>query len=84
MKYIIDVGMDNAAFSERPEYELGRILEDIAEKLITGGIYEGGLRDTNGNTVGSTRLEGEAVELQDGTWYDEADLHREGRWHERA
>ena len=64
MKYIIEVTMDNAAFTERPEYELGRILEYIAECLVTGGIYEGSLRDVNGNTVGQARLESDPFDVE--------------------
>lgn len=64
MRYVIEVEMDNAAFAERPEYELGRIMEAWAEKLTVAGIPEGKLRDINGNTVGECRLERDPFDVE--------------------
>lgn len=50
----------NAAFEpERPGLEVARILRDVAERL-EDGHESGGIRDINGNKVGTFRLELEA------------------------
>lgn len=46
---------DNAAFDEHPETETARILHEIAEK-IENGIFNGNVRDLNGNTIGTFAL----------------------------
>jgi hypothetical protein len=67
MKLIVEVTMDNAAF-DSSGFELARVLsaaQDRTIELLTGtrtehfapGTYAE-LRDTNGNLVGSVRLEG--------------------------
>ena len=57
MKIQITIETDNAAFEEDPG-ELGRILGTVAAKAE--GLEPGesvNLRDINGNTVGTVRLE---------------------------
>ena len=51
MKFVINIECDNAAFAEDPEYEVSRILREVAKQVEDGfvTIY---LRDTNGNPVG--------------------------------
>lgn len=63
MKAIIEIDMDNAAFEDCANQELQRILEGVVEGLDEFGetFYQskGILRDTNGNTVGTFRVEGD-------------------------
>jgi len=42
---------DNAAFDDSPEYEVSRILKDIAEKVELGST-KGSVLDINGNDIG--------------------------------
>lgn len=57
MKYIIEIEMDNAAFEDE-DCELSRILRQIADTTEERNeLYEGKLRDINGNTCGETRIE---------------------------
>lgn len=56
MKATIIIRMDNAAFEEEPATEISRILRDLAERVELGSGYEN-LRDINGNTVGTFRIE---------------------------
>ena len=52
MSVIIEIETDNAAF-EGKNYELARILRELADKLVqNGNIDSMKLRDTNGNTCG--------------------------------
>ena len=56
MKFIIRIGMENAAFSEGNEgTELARILRKLADRIESAGeaprCFEN-IRDVNGNTVG--------------------------------
>lgn len=48
-RFKLEVRMDNAAFED--EYELGRILRDIANK-VDSDYKSGHAIDTNGNSVG--------------------------------
>lgn len=62
MKIQITIETDNAAFEDDPS-ELARILETVAAK--TEGLEPGekaNLRDINGNTVGTVRIEDEDAE----------------------
>ena len=55
MEANISVKMDNAAFSDDPNYELGRILKEVGEKLMRGRTQER-LYDYNGNFVGTLEI----------------------------
>ncbi len=51
----IHIECDNAAFDEDgagPSQEVARILHDLVNKILSGGIGDRSLRDINGNTVG--------------------------------
>jgi hypothetical protein len=59
MKLVVEINLDNAAFSDRPShFEVARILTDYANKLIEndGDGWQRGLKDINGNAVGFTKL----------------------------
>ena len=62
MKATLTIQMDNAAFGDTPELELGRIFRALADYLFDP-VLEGlaGIRlpvqDSNGNTVGSLTIE---------------------------
>ena len=57
MEANISVKMDNAAFVEdpNPNYELGRILKELGERLMRGRTQER-LYDYNGNFVGTLEI----------------------------
>lgn len=58
MRYVIEIRTDNAAFEPHPGEEVAEILGDLAYKARLEArsghsrLYEGSLRDANGNTVG--------------------------------
>jgi len=54
MEININIEMNNDAFTDSPEGELGRILKEMSRKLLNGrlGAIEGKVKDINGNTVG--------------------------------
>lgn len=60
--FTVELDCDNAAFADEDarEYEIGRILRDLAGTIEGGPRLDkdvgGGLRDENGNTVGSWSL----------------------------
>ena len=56
MKFKMEIKMDNAAFTEMPERELDRILQDVGQGIVDGVTY-GFCRDLNGNTVGTWEIE---------------------------
>lgn len=58
MDITITINTDNAAF-EGPycQHEVARILSELATKIKRNGIYDGNLRDGNGNTVGAIKAE---------------------------
>ena len=56
MKFTLNINMDNAAFSEYPEDELKRLLEEIAPRAGNGKL-EDTVFDINGNNVGSWDIE---------------------------
>lgn len=62
MKFTLEILMDNAAFGEDvggPGTEVAGILEEAAMSFNGSHFSEGdgqGLRDSNGNTVGSWRV----------------------------
>jgi len=56
MKLVVEMDLDNAAFTDNGTEEVSRILADIATRLpdpldYTGGAYS--LHDINGNHVGT-------------------------------
>lgn len=60
MLFKLEVRCDNAAFHDpAPNFELARILARVSHDL-DNGIERGGIRDENGNLVGSYSLEDEA------------------------
>lgn len=58
MKLSLDLNSNNAAFEDSGEFEVARILRDVADRIESGST-EGRLRDVNGNNVGSWFLEGD-------------------------
>lgn len=60
-RFTLTIDTDNDAFQPSPGPELARILRDAAARVEYGDVREPGdergLRDANGNTVGSMRLE---------------------------
>lgn len=60
MKATITINMDNESFGGLPEYELERILLDLAKKASHGimDFQEGrSIRDSNGNRVGTFTID---------------------------
>lgn len=54
----IKIDTDNDAFSEYPEQEVARILNELAEGIANGKIDDSTtIRDINGNTVGGLFLD---------------------------
>jgi len=63
MKAKIEINMDNAAFEDPTDGELGRILHDLADKIAYSiPNYSINLRDVNGNTVGVFKIIGNKKE----------------------
>jgi len=57
-KLVIELEVDNAAFEEVPEYEVARILQELANQIKYIGIGPAmPLHDINGNLVGFCREE---------------------------
>lgn len=62
MKLIIEIDMGNDAFVEDERLEVKRILVDYMFRIQAHrNIVECSLRDINGNTVGSVKIEGKLV-----------------------
>jgi len=57
MEFKLQFNMDNAAFEEDDAGEVGKILEKVADDFISG-LVSGGVRDSNGNTVGTWEIKG--------------------------
>lgn len=61
--FTVEIDCDNAAFQDEDarEYEIGRILRDLAGTIEAGPRLDkeigGPLRDENGNTVGSWSMD---------------------------
>jgi hypothetical protein len=55
-KITIVINTVNAAFEDMPEYEVVRILRELADKLETGRQPDY-ILDINGNNVGSIKYE---------------------------
>jgi len=57
MKFGMEIHLDNAAFQPEPAPELGRLIADVANRLINEpGLTQGNLYDANGNFVGGWRI----------------------------
>lgn len=60
--FIVSIGTDNSAFDDSPGIELARILRSLADcvdgaDVATVVAFDAfGLRDVNGNTVGSVAI----------------------------
>ena len=55
MEVNIHIECDNEAFDEDgagPDQEVARILHDLVNKILSGGLGDGAIKDINGNTVG--------------------------------
>ena len=52
----ITIRTGNAAFSDFPEHEIGRILRKLADRLERGSEPPGKLMDFNGNHVGEVTI----------------------------
>jgi hypothetical protein len=67
MTATIKINMDNAAFEGDPGAELGRILDELANRLFGPDLEPAAeeyiLRDVNGNRVGELRITG-GLEVQ--------------------
>jgi hypothetical protein len=59
MKLTIEINMDNAAFDENPEWEVGRILNKIISCLDNRSLSDlsEALYDMNGNKIGFAETE---------------------------
>ena len=55
MKFELNINMDNAAFTEFPESELERCLDDVSRKVVNGETYSS-VMDINGNNVGKWEI----------------------------
>ena len=58
MRFTLKIESDNAAMVDAPQAEVSRILGEVA-RLVYEGASAGRVRDSNGNTVGSFKLETE-------------------------
>jgi hypothetical protein len=59
-KFTVEIDCGNAAFYEVDrEYEVARILRELANSLESGRIGRAYLHDNNGNRVGTANFEGE-------------------------
>lgn len=58
MRFTLKIESDNAAMVDAPQAEVSRILEEVS-RLVYEGASAGKVRDSNGNTVGSFKLETE-------------------------
>jgi hypothetical protein len=57
MKFKLEIELDNAAFDNDPMSEVQRLLLIAAARLELGETAWNGLRDVNGNLVGSYKTE---------------------------
>ena len=57
MKFKLEIDCSNAAFEEEPEYEVARILRELADKLEADGSLAHPVFDFNGNRVGRSTVE---------------------------
>lgn len=57
MRFTVKIDCDNSAFGETPEYEVARLLRDLAEHVVNGTTAKR-LYDSNGNEVGEAKFTG--------------------------
>jgi hypothetical protein len=67
VEFTLKINMDNAAFEDRPAGELAKCLNKVVDQLPTWAsgftrmhgepFYEGKIKDSNGNTVGSWQID---------------------------
>ena len=57
MKIIIEFNTDNSAFTEAFEYQVNKILEDVKISITADNLSGKTIRDFNGNTIGSFKVE---------------------------
>lgn len=63
MELKIEINLDNAAFEDAPHTETRRMLARVAEDICDaqawhlGAIEAGSIRDIDGNTVGTWKVE---------------------------
>jgi hypothetical protein len=59
MRLVIEMETEGAAFEGCPEDETARILREYADRIERNGFngFQDLLRDVNGNTVGTARVE---------------------------
>lgn len=55
-KLTIEINLDNAAFEEG-QYEIARILQQLADTAENGSLRTTSLRDINGNKVGHVQID---------------------------
>jgi hypothetical protein len=55
----ITLNTDNEAFETHAEYEVARILRELADRIESGDIDDDGasIHDVNGNTIGQLTVE---------------------------
>jgi len=59
MRAVIEIEMDGAAFADDPGEELSNILHALSQRVFHAALDESfPLRDTNGNSVGTFKVEG--------------------------
>ena len=61
MRFTLTIDLDNAAFDDAPMTELARILRRLAARAERGEDVTGALWDANGNRVGGSNFETEAL-----------------------
>ncbi len=57
MKITIEIQCDNAAFDPESAVEVSRILGELSNRVGVNGITRRTLRDINGNSVGTMKVE---------------------------
>ena len=57
MKFKLELEIDNAAFGDKPQTEVARLLVRLAEMLETSDFMAHPIFDTNGNRVGRSTVE---------------------------
>lgn len=59
-EFNVHISLKGAAFDDLPEYEVARILREIAEHVENDGLldYPRRIHDVNGNRVGFYQAEG--------------------------
>ena len=57
MKLKIEIECDNAAFGDAPEWEVARILRELADRVIDEDCLAHPIFDANGNRVGRSTVE---------------------------